>query len=336
MKKRRASLILVLALLVLGISAANFFFKAATAPTEAGPRTYLRFNASHRLGEVLHSLQKSNVIRSANAMRIYAWLHKRPSVVGEGTYQVRPGMSADEVLDALEHPVRHLLQLPESFWAARTGAILEQNEVTTRSEYQDLVKHPEEFKSVVRFPLPAKSLEGYLYPDTYDLPPLVGAKGVIERQLRNFEKKVWKKFGPVPNLQQKIIVASLVELEAGRGDEPEKVAGVIYNRLNKGMPLQVDASINYGLQKWRPLTRADYSSVISPYNLYLHKGLPPGPICSPTIRSINAALNPATHDYLYYVAMPDHTSLFAKTFAEHRKNVAKRHAALKALGADTP
>jgi UPF0755 protein len=191
-----------------------------------------------------------------------------------------------------------------------------------------LVAKPEEFKEDVSFPLPKGSLEGYLYPDTYDLPPLMTPREVIDRQLTNFQKRVWEGFNKPKNLHRAIIIASMVEMEVARDDERPMVAGVIENRLAKNMALQIDAAINYGIQKWRPLTYADYRNVDSPYNLYRTKGLPPGPICSPTTKSIKAALNPAKHKFLYYVALPSGRSLFAETYDQHLKNVARRRAAI--------
>jgi UPF0755 protein len=183
----------------------------------------------------------------------------------------------------------------------------------------------------VSFPLPKESLEGYLYPDTYDFPPLLGAKAVIIRQLKNFEKKVWEGLNKPKNLHEAIIHGSLVELEAGRDDERPIIAGVIENRLEKGMRLQIDASLLYGIQKWRRLTFADYRNIPGPYNLYRVDGLPPGPICSPTVISIKAALNPAKHDHLYYVALPTGNSLFAPTYEEHKRNIEKRKKAIREL-----
>jgi UPF0755 protein len=153
---------------------------------------------------------------------------------------------------------------------------------------------------------------------------------VVVRRLKNFEQKVWSKIGPVPDLPRVITIASLVQLEAGADEDRPMIAGVIENRLKKGMPLQIDAGIMYALGKWRRLYFKDYKNVKSPYNLYLHKGLPPTPICSPSIKSIEAALHPADHDYLYYVALPNGHSLFAKTPAQHEHNIRLRLAAIKA------
>ena len=126
-------------------------------------------------------------------------------------------------------------------------------------------------------------------------------------------------------------MASLVQLEAGTDSDRPMIAGVIENRIQKKMPLQIDATILYALQKWQRLTFKDYHSVKSPYNTYLVKGLPPGPICSPDEIDIEAAMHPAKHNFLFYVALPDGSSIYAATYKEHLKNIRIRKAALKAL-----
>jgi UPF0755 protein len=128
----------------------------------------------------------------------------------------------------------------------------------------------------------------------------------------------------VQNLDRLLKVASLVQLEVARDEERAVVAGVIENRLSRGMRLQIDASINYGLQVWRPLLRREYQSVDSPYNLYRVDGLPPTPICSPSLASIAAARQPARHSYLYYVAMPDGETKFASNLDDHEANFRER------------
>ena len=121
-----------------------------------------------------------------------------------------------------------------------------------------------------------------------------------------------------------VTIASLIEREAQRDDERARIAGVIYNRLNNAdeFPyLQVDASVLYGLGRTGgKLSEADLQSD-SEYNLYNHKGLPPGPICNPGYASLYAASHPENHDYYYYVAMPDGTHLFATSYEEHERNI---------------
>nr|MBA3726968.1 endolytic transglycosylase MltG [Armatimonadota bacterium] len=117
-----------------------------------------------------------------------------------------------------------------------------------------------------------------------------------------------------------VIIGSMVELEARQAPERPRIAGVIYNRLGKGMPLQIDATVAYGLKNKRRLLNSDYQ-IDHPYNTYKIKTLPPGPICSPGASAIKAAARPEKHGFLYYVAMPDGSHRFAKSYAEHLANV---------------
>ncbi|CAN5728425.1 hypothetical protein BH11ARM2_BH11ARM2_27920 [soil metagenome] len=332
MKKRWIAAIALGTLLAVGGGGSAMWLSKGTKPTEPGPDTLIRYEGRKSLNAVFADLQKRGIVRDANAAVIWSRFTRQPNMVGTGTYQLRAGQTLDQIVQVLQKPIRHMVRIPETNWAARTSHILEREKVCSAQAYMDLVKNPAAFEGTVSFPLPKDSLEGYLYPDTYDLPPLLGARGVVERQLENFQKRVWEGLKQPKDLARAVTIGSLVELEVAVDKERPMVAGVIENRLKKGMRLQIDAAINYGIQKWRPLTLADYKDVDSPYNLYRVDGLPPTPICSPTVASIEAALHPAQHDKLYYVALPDKTSLFAATYEDHLKNVAKRRAAIKALG----
>jgi UPF0755 protein len=298
---------------------------------EGAKTSYVRFDERLTVDEAIGRLKESNLIANADAFRLYARFFRHSRIVAPGTYRVRLNKGPDALLTSLQQPLVQMVRLPETNWASRNAILLEKADVCDAEEYMRLVRQPKLFQSDVSFPLPAKSLEGYLYPDTYDFPPLLGAKAVIKRQLANFEKRVWMGLGQPMDLDRYVKIGSLVELETKLEDEKPIVAGVIENRLRKGMRLQIDASINYGLQKWRPLLRSEYQSVISPYNLYRVEGLPPTPICSPTVESIRAAMNPAVHNNLYYVALPSGESLFSATYDEHRQNIKRRKEAMAAL-----
>ncbi|MBC8065912.1 MAG: endolytic transglycosylase MltG [Chlorobia bacterium] len=329
MKKLKKFLVRVVALLLLAAGGGAYWLNSQLQPVNPADKPRLiRFEDSSGIVTALERLEAGKVIKSTLAARIYLKWEKGPSTVRVGTYKLGGNMSLREVVDALQKPIKRLVRLPETNWAARTANLLEKDQLGTAKEYMALVKSPGEFAKDFSFPFPSDSLEGYLYPDTYDLPPLMPAKAVVRRQLENFEKRVWEGLGKPKNLHRVIIIASMVEMEVARDEERPMVAAVIENRLKKGIRLQIDAAINYGIQKWRPLTYADYRNVDSPYNLYRVDGLPPGPICSPSIKSIRAALNPDTHKYLYYVALPSGRSLFAETYDQHLKNVAKRRAAI--------
>lgn len=328
-KKGCAGCLVVLALIGIGL---YFAGSALLAPTVPGPKRYIRFATNTDFDQALSRLQKEGFIRSSLATSLYGRITKKAGPVKEGTYEFAPGMDADTLLAALQKPVRQMVRLPETNWARRSASLLEKAGVCTADEYMELFNQPSQFQDKVSFDLSkAETLEGYLYPDTYDLPPMLGAKGVIERQLANFEKKVLDGKTAPPNFRRTLIIASMIELEVMKDDERPIVAGVIENRITKGIPLQIDACLLYGIQKWRTLTFADYRNIPGPYNVYTHKGLPPGPICSPTNKSIRAAMKPAQHGYLYYVALPDGRHLFSATYPEHLQNIGRRKAALAAI-----
>ena len=166
----------------------------------------------------------------------------------------------------------------------------------------------------------------FLLPDTY-----LAAEVSPEELIRAASEAWWNKLGKQipddPKEAKKLaIIASLIEREALWDEERPKISGVIYNRLRKNMLLQIDAAVVYAhLMKGRRLTRVLYKDLEldSPYNLYKYAGLSPEPICAPSLLSWQAALNPETHDYLYYVADKDGRHIFSKTHSEHLRNIKK-------------
>jgi UPF0755 protein len=186
--------------------------------------------------------------------------------------------------------------------------------------------------------LPGTSLEGFLFPETYILPLGASARDAVRAMARSF-KAAWR---PEWNARldslrlsqlQVVTLASIVEGEARADEEREVIAGVYHNRLRIGMALQADPTVQYaimlatGSRKPRLYTK-DYRFA-SPYNTYLHPGLPPGPVNSPGRRSIEASLYPAKVPYLYFVAMPDGRHRFAATYGEHLRNVAASRRAFR-------
>lgn len=322
MSKRTRNVILIGLGLVLGSAlGAVAFVRNGIQPLAPGEPYYVRYESTTKLSQIADQLT-GKIVRHPNAFLIYARYRKNTLPVRTGTYELRPGMTADELLAALRKPIQQMVRIPETNFSFRTARLLEQKEVTTEQEYLDWVNKGKEFAGTVSFPLPDGNLEGFLFPDTYDLPPLLGAKGVIERQLKAFEQKILPLLPNEKTRMRTLIIASMVELEAGVDDERAVIAGVIENRLRKKMRLQIDATVLYGMREWRRLFNRDYRHD-SPYNTYRIDGLPPGPICSPSVASVKAALKPATHEWLYYVALPNRRHLFAKTYEEHLKNVAR-------------
>lgn len=297
-------------------------------PTPAGPEQWVRYDRRTEMNVVLGDLERRGVVRSAWALGVWRRMAREAPFVDTGTYRLRPGLGAKDLFRALRTPVRQMVRLPEGWWISRTGRILEEKGVCTAEEYAQACADASRYG--LEPPLPATgSLEGYLYPDTYDLPPLLGADQVVRRQVATFKEKVLDRLPPQSDVRRLLTIASMVELEAKLDRERPIIAGVIENRLRIGMPLQIDATVLYALGEWKELPPGVVNKVDSPYNTYRRRGLPPGPIGSPAWASIRAALEPASHNDLYYVAMPDGSHLFARTYDEHVRNIAKRQAALR-------
>lgn len=229
-----------------------------------------------------------------------------------GVYSFERGEPMESILEKLEKGIQApeaVLTVPEGYSIADIARLLSFRTAITEKEYLQAVK-----TNGRRLPLSgasqAEDLEGFLFPNTYDLNEDITANTLVDRQLEAFgEKTSGLDWGKAEGLglgeYQLLIVASLVEREARVPEERPKVAAVIYNRLSAGMKLEVDATVQYAIGYWKlELTQPDLETD-SPYNTRLYKGLPPGPICNPGIESIKAAMEPAPVDYIYYVATGD-------------------------------
>lgn len=304
---------------LLAAAAAGVVF-SQSRPTEPGTPFYIRLNGGDDFTSILQTLEDRGVIRDSLMAKFYLRIKGIPLKARSGTFRLKPGMTLEEVMAELQKPIRQMVRIPEGWWIKRVGAVLEKKEVCTEKEYREAAADGARYQAEFDFPLPKGSLEGYLYPDTYDLPPLLGAEEVVRRQLKAFAEKV------APLLKDKnttkiLTVASMVELEAAKDSERPRIAGVIQNRLNKGQRLEIDATVLYALQEWKSLGPGVVRTVKSPYNTYLNDGLPPGPIGSPGLASVKGALAPEKHKWIYYVARPDRTHRFATEYSDHLKNI---------------
>ena len=168
------------------------------------------------------------------------------------------------------------------------------------------------------YPTPNGNFEGYLYPETYFIPESYDEKAILNVFLKEFLKKF-----PVENypdkdeFYQKLIMASILEREAAVESEKPLMASVFYNRIAKNMTLSADSTVNFVFNYEKKRIYYKDLEVDSPYNTYKNKGLPPGPICNPTISSVNAAYNPANTEYLFFVTKGGGEHFFSKTYKEH-------------------
>jgi len=222
------------------------------------------------------------------------------------------------------------ITIPEGSSIYRISKILEEGQVTVEGgsfEALTSILITGELLSKYPFLNNRKSLEGYLFPDTYSIPAKVNIEKLVDMMLRRFNEVVIPQYDSVsakkPVLSQILIIASLIEKEAKLDEERSVIASVIYNRLGIGMKLDLDPTIKYALELPGKVVSYNDLKVNSPYNTYKNKGLPPGPICNPGLKSIKAALYPATTKYLFFVSNNDGSHTFSENIEQHNKAVAR-------------
>ncbi len=278
-------------------------------------------------GAIAHQLADDGIITSAFAFRLLARFHHDERDVHAGAYQFTPHQSAYEVLQALltgGAQVAAWVTIPEGFTATQIAARLQQAGIGQTSSFERYFME----SPVVIGSMRTKNAEGYLFPSTY-LVPLGASPSQVQKQMTDqFFKELPSDAASRARalgitVTQGVTVASLVEREAKvNGDRP-MIAGVIFNRLHTHMPLQVDATIEYALPTHKAeLSYADLK-IDSPYNTYVHDGLPPTPIANPGRPSLEAAFHPARTAMLYYVYCGNGHHIFARTLSEHQANVAR-------------
>ncbi len=275
------------------------------------------------LEQIAGRLEQQRVIASAPAFRALAHLSGRSRSLQAGNYQIPPGASLREVLELLVSGRGRMLRitLPEGLTDqqvyGRLAAVLAGVDST------GLARLAAGDSLAASFGLEAPSLHGYLFPDTYLVHPTIGAIELL-RLMADRYREVWAELHqrqPRNGLDdhQSVILASIVEKEAVAAAERPVIASVFLNRLELGRPLESCATVLFVLGGHRSRLYYRDLEVESPYNTYLHAGLPPGPICNPGRASLEAALFPADSGYLYFVARGDGTHVFSRSLEEHNR-----------------
>ncbi|HWN75790.1 MAG TPA: endolytic transglycosylase MltG [Candidatus Udaeobacter sp.] len=292
-----------------------------------------------------HILEKAGVIRNSFALEFYARRHPK------------------RTLEAGEYLFDHPLSGKEVFWKLANGEVYQQPFTVREGETiydiardleaakymsaEDFLKAAEDTSEIKDLFPEARTLEGFLFPATYNLPkhaPAQELTGMMVRKFREALANVMPSGGaegdpPAPSIASMVTLASLVERETPKPDERPLVAGVFSNRLVKNIPLQCDPTVIYALQmddEYKGTLTLRDLRINSPYNTYRNRGLPPGPIGNPGEVAMRAAFHPAETDYLYFVANTQGGHFFAATLAEHNNNVAKYHRLLRGDPAEPP
>ena len=281
------------------------------------------------------SLARADVVGSARLFRAYAKLRKSDRGIKAGTYVIRKDASWGSVLSALREG-RGLVTtvlIPEGFTLAQIEPVL----VARLGVELDSVRAAVTDTALLhRLDIPTATVEGYLFPDTYHFPPGTSAREAVAAMIRRFEQR-WKAEWTARldtmafSRHDLLTLASIVEREAKKAEERPVIASVYWNRLRRGMLLQADPTVQYALPQYQSRLLNRHLTVNSPYNTYVHKGLPPGPIGAPGSASIEASLYPAVVPFLYFVAYPDGHHEFRVTLAEHQAEARKARRAWDAV-----
>jgi len=296
------------------------------------------------VSEVGDLLADQGVVDNSTLFQVRVTLAGKRSELYAGRFTLAEGMSYGAAVDALSKPpVKRVLTvtIPEGYSRPQAAQLVEEDGLsgdytteTVRSKYLDPAQYGGKG---------AKNLEGFLFPNTFEMKPGAPAADLVQLQLQDFKrqiKAVDMKYAKSKNLTifDVLIIASLIEDEAGIPSQRKLVASVVYNRLRDGIPLGIDATIRFATDNYtQPLTESELA-VDSPYNTRLNSGLPPGPINSPGIEAIQAAAHPAKSEFIYYVNKPNTCGelAFSKGNAEFEADVAAYNEAREANGGNEP
>ncbi|MDR2771506.1 MAG: endolytic transglycosylase MltG [Clostridiales Family XIII bacterium] len=328
---RRLPLTIAIVLAILLAAAAGLWFLAEVnmRPVNAADTASIRVTIPQGAGTlaIADILKDADLIRNKMLFRIKSRTDRLDGRYKAGVYILTRDMSMRRIMEELESGTEaetNRFTIPEGLTVKETAEKLDADGLVATADF--LAEAETGDFGAYRFLDGADGLEGYLYPETYDVYADATARDLIDRMLAHFDKLFTEEcYGKAEALgfsvNEIVTIASLIERETRVPEERAIVASVIRNRLKQGMPLQIDATVQYALgeQKER-LSYADLE-IDSPYNTYKTGGLPPGPICSPRIECIEAALNPADTDYLYYVLRPelDGRHNFTKSYDEFLK-----------------
>lgn len=302
-----------------------------TAPDTPGHEVVLDIAPGTSFDVAARALHEQGVITDVKRFRMLARWEDKLGAVKAGEYQLSTNLKPLRVLDIITSglAMQHKLFVPEGLTWWQIGRLVEESGLASFESFDEAVHDKELLAS---YNIPLDCAEGFLFPDTYHFtrPRNKNARPIVRAMLaafwRHAAERLWPSAPPAPKeLTRVVILASMVEKEVGDDAERERIAGVYANRLKKRMLLQCDPTVIYGLGTAFDgnLTRAHLKDKANPYNTYARRGMPPGPICSPGYRSLEAALNPEEHNLIFFVAKGDGTHKFSATLAEHNAAVRK-------------
>ncbi|HEY0828525.1 MAG TPA: endolytic transglycosylase MltG [Bacilli bacterium] len=343
---RRVMTVILLLLCLAGGTAAGvgLYIADGLTPVEASD-TAVRVIIPRGIGsgDIAVLLEENGLIRNGFIFKYYLRFHRQGARFQAGEYEMIPGMKLEQIVGMLnkgetvkEETIR--FTIPEGYSLEQIVEVLGEAELADRQKLLDVLLGTSSLQGEAILNIPDNpkmkyKLEGYLFPETYEMKKGSSELEIINRMLVELDHKLsglpqgWQEKMEENGVtfHEMLTIASLVEREVVVEEERPLIAGIIYNRLKEPMNLQIDATVQYVLKEQKERLLFKDLEINSPYNTYLYEGLPPGPIASPSLSSIEAAIYPEDNEYLFYVTKKDGSQahLFAKTFKQHQANIKK-------------
>lgn len=256
--------------------------------------------------DIAASLKKNQLIGHERPFYLYILLTGRRNQLYPGAHQIPTQASLGQIVAILTDPRRQqtAVTILEGWRIADIAKAVAEKTKITEAEFLAAA--------------PVSQYEGYLFPDTYFFSEQTLAAEAIEAMRQNFDLKT----ADLTLTAEDVILASIVEREAQKDEDYPQIAAVYLNRITRAMALEADPTVQYAKNSWAPISLTDYRAVVSPYNTYLNRGLPPTPISNPGLKSLRAVKSPSTHDYYYFFTPATGPTVYSKTLAEHNQNKA--------------
>lgn len=320
----RIALAAVLALVIVPLLYVGSFL--VNPPGDGKNVQLFDFGHGMTVTKIARELEAKGVVSSARLFILYTRMKGDESKIRAGIYQFDDGLPPGEILRKMVagEVAAKKFAVPEGYSIYQVAELLEAQGIFKKQEFLGACRNAQ---LLAKFGITARSAEGYLYPCTYDVTPKTDEAGLLRMMVEQFEKVYGQRFAE--RVRQSgmskhdvITLASIIEKEAVVPNERPVISSVFHNRLKRGMPLQSDPTAIYGLRAFGGKVSKQDVMRNTPYNTYVIKGLPPGPIGNPSSEAVEAVLAPAKTDYLYFVAKRDGSHYFSTTLHDHNKAVA--------------
>jgi len=331
-KKRWMLPLAILGVIVVAFLGMNIFLSLGGRPIDpqSGDSIILEIPQGSGTAQIASILKENNLIKSTFVFRLKAKLERTDSKFKAGTYKFSPSMTMKEIMSVIVkgESVGQTFQIIEGLSIKQIAASLDKQGIVKADDFMAEAKNGSfDYPFMKYLPEGANRLEGFLFPNQYEAPLDASAHQIIDIMLNQFNKVFPESdYAKAKNLgydvYDVVTVASLIEREVREDQERPLVASVVYNRLSKGMKLEFCSTIQYILGEPQAILSIADTKIQSPYNTYLHDGLPPGPICSPGEAAIKAALHPAQTDYIYFVLKSGDSTThnFSSSYAQFLKD----------------